>query len=402
MVTVRALLALAVHRNRSIQQLDVGFPIKIIAFFHDTSLFTLNQGRHTVMLLIYVDDIVLVGDSQTLLTEIKDKLNKAFSIKDLGQVSYYLANVLNDKSSITLLNPVTSLNDIDGEPLTEQEASTYRTLVGKLIYLTITRPDLSFATKLLSQFSHRPRTPHKKALLRVLHYIKLCPGQGLYFPMKNSLQMLAYCDSDWAACPITRRSVTGYAIFQDLLTCLFQDLQLQVNQPITILCDNASSRTLASNPVQHARTKHIEIDCHFVRDKIRDGKILSTYIPTKHQAADVLTKGLPKVLHFNFLLNATVLEDRLVLLRVSVPLIVMPLSLVPCFLSSEGQLLEGLRVTFQFNGGCSVDELWSLYGWKCSQESMVLVLIRLFCIVRDPLFGVVSFVVCFSDLVFIR
>ncbi|GJT26797.1 homogeneously-staining region [Tanacetum coccineum] len=328
MVTVRALLALAIHRNQSIQQLDVNN-----AFFHgdlnEEVYMSLPQGYNT-----YLPPGTVCKLRKSLYS--LKQANRKYALDLLQQ-----ANVLNDKPSITPLNPVTSLNDTDGEPLTEQEASTYRTLVGKLIYLTIIRPDLYFAAQLLSQFSHQPRTPHQKALLRVLHYINLCPGQGLYFSMKNSIQMLAYCDSDWIACPITRRS----------LTCLFQDLQLQVNQPITILCDNASSRTLASNPVQHARTKHIEIDCHFVRDKIRDGKILSTYIPTKHQAADVLTKGLPKVLHFNFLLNATVLEDRLVILRVSVPLIVMPLSLVPCFLSSEGQLLEGLR---------------GLTEWKCS------------------------------------
>nr|GEX54001.1 cysteine-rich RLK (receptor-like protein kinase) 8 [Tanacetum cinerariifolium] len=169
----------------------------------------------------FLYDILLVGNCQTLFTEIKSKLNKEFSIKDLGHLNYYLgieflrnssgltmsqrkyaldllqqANVLNDKPFITPLNHAKSLNDTNGGPLFEQEATTYGTLVGKLIYLTITRLDLSFAAKLLSQFSHASRTPHQKALLRVIHYIKLCPGQGLYFLMKNSLQMLACCDSD--------------------------------------------------------------------------------------------------------------------------------------------------------------------------------------------------------------
>ena len=95
---------------------------------------------------------------------------------------------LDDKPSITPLNPVISLNNTDGEPLNDQDASHYRTLVGKLIYLTITRHDLSFAAQLLSQFSKQPRTTHLKALHRVLHYIKLCPGQGLHFSTQNSLQ----------------------------------------------------------------------------------------------------------------------------------------------------------------------------------------------------------------------
>nr|GEY33583.1 retrovirus-related Pol polyprotein from transposon TNT 1-94 [Tanacetum cinerariifolium] len=196
MVTVRALLALAVHRNWSIQQLDVNnsffhgdlneevymslpqgyntssppvtvcklrkslyglkqanrqcftklstflLKLKLKQLYEDTSLFTLNQGRHTVMLLIYVDDILLVGDSQTLLAESRTSSTK-HSVSKIWVMNYALdllqqANVLNDKPFITPLNPITSLNDTDGEPLTEQEASTYRTLVGKLIYLTIT------------------------------------------------------------------------------------------------------------------------------------------------------------------------------------------------------------------------------------------------------------------------
>lgn len=128
------------------------------------------------------------------------------------------ADTLNVKPSITPLNPTVSLNDVDGDPLSEQEASNYKTLVGKLIYLTITRPDLSSVAQLLSQFSKQPRTPHMKDLLRVLHYIKLCRGQGLHFSTQNSLQLVAYCDSDWASCPISRRSVTVYAIF--LGSCL--------------------------------------------------------------------------------------------------------------------------------------------------------------------------------------
>ncbi|GJZ35664.1 putative ribonuclease H-like domain-containing protein [Tanacetum coccineum] len=103
-----------------------------------------------------------------------------------------------------------------------------------------------------------------KALLKVMRYIKLCPCQGLHFPSTTTLSLSTYCDSDWAACPITRRSVTALK--------------------------------LASNPVNHARTKHIEIDYHFVRDKIKDQQILPSYIPTKYQAADVFTKGLPKQL----------------------------------------------------------------------------------------------------------
>ena len=85
------------------------------------------------------------------------------------------------------------------------------------------------------------------------------------------------------------------------LQCLLKDLQVPLTDPVQIFCDNSSTIVLASNPVQHARTKHIELDCHFVRDKARNNQILPTFISTSQQAADILTKGLPKALHYNCL-----------------------------------------------------------------------------------------------------
>ncbi|GKD70140.1 uncharacterized mitochondrial protein-like protein, partial [Tanacetum coccineum] len=129
----------------------------------------------------------------------------------------------------------------------------------------------------LSQFSHNPRTPHFAALHRVLRYIKLCPGQEIYFPASNNLELTTYCDGDWASYQTTRRSSTEaeYRSLADStceiswLKCLLHDFGINIPTPTLVMCDNASTFALANNPVQHARTKHIEIDCHFVRDKIR-------------------------------------------------------------------------------------------------------------------------------------
>ncbi|GJZ90542.1 uncharacterized mitochondrial protein-like protein [Tanacetum coccineum] len=109
------------------------------------------------------------------------------------------------------LDPVSKISMDTGDLL--PDPSYYRTLVGKLLYLTITRPNLAFAAQALSQFLQQPRTLHMKALIKFLRYVKLSTGQGLFFPTQNNLYLIAYYDSDWASCPFIRRSVTGYGIF---------------------------------------------------------------------------------------------------------------------------------------------------------------------------------------------
>ena len=109
------------------------------------------------------------------------------------------AKTLHVKPAATPLDRNVKFNKTDGELLTDP--SSYRTPVGKLLYLTMTRPDLAYAAQSLNQFLHEPRTPQLKALMRVIRYIKLCPGQGLLFPTLNSPILTTYCDSDWPVVP---------------------------------------------------------------------------------------------------------------------------------------------------------------------------------------------------------
>ncbi|GJX96580.1 uncharacterized mitochondrial protein-like protein [Tanacetum coccineum] len=196
-------------------------------------------------------------------------------------------------------NPLTKLNPEDGDLI--EDPSIYRAIVGKLLYLTINRLDISYAAQALSQFSQAPRTTHLKALVKVLRYIKNRPGQGLYFPKDNSLQLKAFCDISRSSTEAEYRALADTNYELTWLKCLHKDLGVHISSPIPIFCDNASAIALASNPVQHARTKHIEIDCHFVRDKIKAGQVLPKFIPTKDQVVDVLTKGLSKAPHYYFL-----------------------------------------------------------------------------------------------------
>ncbi|CAH9117528.1 unnamed protein product [Cuscuta europaea] len=224
----------------------------------------------------------------------------------------------------TPMDPNVKLVSEQGDLLPNKER--YRRLIGKLNYLTITRPDISFAVNVLSQFLDKPCDGHWDAAIRVLRYIKKTPGQGLLFEDRGHRDIVGYCDADWAGCPMDRRSTSGYCILiggnliswkskkQDvvarssaeaeyramaLTSCeilwlkhLLQELKYGSMKPVKLMCDNQAAMHIASNPVYHERTKHIEVDCHFIREKITNGHITTHYVKTTDQLANILTKSL--------------------------------------------------------------------------------------------------------------
>ncbi|KAK2998792.1 hypothetical protein RJ639_023265 [Escallonia herrerae] len=171
-----------------------------------------------------------------------------------------------------------------------------------------------------------PRSQHWDAALRVLRYLKAASGQGLFLPADSLLQIYAFCDSDWASCPLTQRSVTRYFVSignspiswrtkkqltvsrssaeaeyrsMAVTTCeltwlksFFLSLGVHHDRPMSLFCDNQAALHIASNPVFHERTKHIEIDCHYVREQLLAGNISTAHVRTAHQVADIFTKAL--------------------------------------------------------------------------------------------------------------
>ncbi|RDX95269.1 Copia protein, partial [Mucuna pruriens] len=204
-----------------------------------------------------------------------------------------------------------------GEPYYDPER--YRRLVGKLIYLIITRPDISFTVRVASCVDHWA------TVLRILRYIKKTPGQGLLYEDKGDTHISCYCDADWAGSPIDRRSTTSFCISiggnvvswkskkQNTIarssaeaeyramastTCeliwvkqLIQELKFADVQPMKLYRDNQVALHIASNPVFHERTKHIEIDCYFVREKFLTKEIIE-FVNSSNQLADIFTKSL--------------------------------------------------------------------------------------------------------------
>jgi len=321
---------------------------------NDYSLFCKKEGDLVVFLAVYVDDILLTGNNEAEISSLKSFLDCSFKIKDLGLAHYFLGieilytndgllltqrkftyDLLQDfdcsaaHTAVCPLDYTVKLQPDEGEPLADP--SQYRRLIGKLNYLTHTRPDIAFSVQHLSQFLQLPRQPHMQAAFHVLQYLKNEPALGVMLNNSPTFDLLAYCDADWASCTHTRKSVSGFVIFLGntliswkskkqttvslssaeaeyrslrrltaelaWLSRLLTELTLTSVTPIPVRCDNLAAIYIARNPVFHERTKHIELDCHFVRQKLLEGLVSLSFTPTKHQLADICTKPLTGIQH---------------------------------------------------------------------------------------------------------
>jgi len=229
----------------------------------------------------------------------------------------------------SLLDPTIKLRAKEGPPLSDP--TFYRKLIGKLNFLTNTRLDIAFSVQQLSQFMQDPRAPHLQAAYHLLRYLKKDPTLGVHLSMDPDCTVQAFCDSDWASCPDSRRSVSGYLVLlgnspiswkskkQETVSLssaeaeyrslrkvvgeltwlhrLLTELTVPISSPIAVYCDSQSAIYIARNPVFHERTKHIEVDCHFVRNKLQEGLISLHHVSTSDQLADILTKALTGVKH---------------------------------------------------------------------------------------------------------
>ena len=312
-------------------------------------MFTKKDGDHLTIIVAYVDDLLLTGSHLPTIQLVKQALDSAFTIKDLGELKYFLGIEVSRSSDGILLNQRKyvldmlkdtnmefckstafpfpkglKLNHTDGEQLPDPEV--YRRMVGKLLYLNMTRPGISYVVQQLSQFLSDPRVPHMKATMHVLRYLKGTIGYGLFYAHNVDFQLVAYSDADWGNCPTSGRSLTGYCVFlgpsliswktkkqkvvskssaeaeyrsmshttSELvwLEGLLQDLNVFVPQPINLYCDNTAAQHIAENPVLHERTKHIKLDVHYVRENVQTGFIKLHHVSSAQQLADIMTKAL--------------------------------------------------------------------------------------------------------------
>ncbi|KAL3749975.1 hypothetical protein ACJRO7_011017 [Eucalyptus globulus] len=316
---------------------------------NDHSVFYKQSRGGKLFLIVYVDDIIITGDDLVGITELKTYLQQQFQTKDLGKLKYFLGiEVAQSHKGVVLsqrkyvLNLLTETGMLGSKPLDSpmeqgvklvadggeilNNPERYRRLVGKLNYLTVTRPDIALLVSVVRQFLSSPRTSHWDAVIWILRYLKKAPGKGIIYQNHGHIRVEGFSDANWAESLDDRRSTTGYCTLvggnlvswkskkqsvvarfsaeseyramaqvtcelvwiRQLLTKLgFKDLV-----PMTLWCDNKAAVHIASNPVFHERTKHIEVDCHFIREKLQSGVVLPSHIRTSKQLADIFTKSL--------------------------------------------------------------------------------------------------------------
>ena len=315
----------------------------------DSSLFIFRFSSHTAYLLLYVDDIILTASSDSFLQHIISSLNREFSMTDLGPLHHFLGITVSRTSSTLFLSQRQYILDLlsragmndyqpcrtpvdvgtklsaDGEPFSDP--TLYRSSTGALQYATLTRPDISYSVQQACLYMHDPRVPHYSHVKRILRYLKGTIDHGLLLNSSSPTSLTVYSDADWAGCPDTRRSTSSFCVYlgDNLVSwsskrqvtvsrssaeaeyrsvahsvaeaVWLRQLLVELHRPIEratiVYCDNISAVYMASNPVQHRRTKHIEIDIHFVREKVALGEVRVLYVPTTAQFADIFTKGLP-------------------------------------------------------------------------------------------------------------
>ncbi|GJS19386.1 retrovirus-related pol polyprotein from transposon TNT 1-94 [Tanacetum coccineum] len=316
----------------------------------DLMLFTRKTGKHILLLQIYVDDIIFASTDPTACTIFSKEINSKFQMLMMGQMLFFLGLQVSQsprgifinqtkyaleilkKYGMDLTDHVDTLmvdrlkldEDLKGIPV---DQTRFRGMVGSLMYLTTSRPDLVFVVCMCARYQAKPTKKYLEAIKRVFRYLRGTIHIGLWYPKDNAMALTAYADADHAGCQDTRRSTSGSAQFLGeklvswsskkqrstaILTieaeyiamsgCYAQILWMRSKlkdygfefNKIPLYCDNKSVIALCYNNVQHSRSNHIDIRHHFIREQVENKLVELYFVETNYQLADILTKALPR------------------------------------------------------------------------------------------------------------
>lgn len=281
------------------------------------------QPRH-MFLLVYVDDVVITASTTTVIDTLIADLGSAFPMKDLGHLSYFLGVEVDHTHTGLLLSQCKYIHNLllrskmlHAKPISSpmatslklskydspnfEDGTLYCSIVGGLQYLSLMRPNISFAVNKTCQFMHSPKQSHWSAVKRILRYLKGTINFGLLFKPQQTFHIHIYCDANWGDCVDDCRSTDGFftylkshliswsskkhntvarssieAEYKSLASSAVETIRLQtilrelgvsLNKAPTIWCDNVGANYFSLNPIFHFKTKHMDIDFHAIQDR---------------------------------------------------------------------------------------------------------------------------------------
>ncbi|GJR58326.1 putative ribonuclease H-like domain-containing protein, partial [Tanacetum coccineum] len=324
----------------------------------DPTLFIRREGNDLILVQIYVDDIIFAASTPELCDLFAKIMCSKFKMSMMGKISFFLGLQISQSPRGIFINQskyaLESLKKYGYEscdpvdtPMVEKskldedkegkavDPSHYRGMIGTLLYLTASRPDLQFAICMCARYQARPTEKHLNAVKRIFRYLKGTVHRGLWYPKDSSFALTAFADADHAGCQDTRRSTSGSvqllgdrlvswsskrqksaaissteAEYIALSGCCAQVLWMRSQltdygfgfNKIPMYCDNKSAIALCCNNVQHSRSKHIDIRFHFIKEHVENGVIELYFVNTEYQLADIFTKALGRE-RIEFLIN---------------------------------------------------------------------------------------------------
>ncbi|KAK1424407.1 hypothetical protein QVD17_19736 [Tagetes erecta] len=313
----------------------------------DPTLFMKRDNDDLLCVQVYVDDIIFGSTSASMCKEFEEIMKSRFQMSSMGEINFFLGLqvkqsadgiFINQSKFIEKLLKKFKMQDcqtirtpsdvnckIQPDPKGKAVDQTlYRSMIGSLMYLTASRPDIMYAVCVCARYQSDPKESHLVAVKRIFRYLKGKPNLGLWYPYEGNFELYSYSDSDFGGCALDRKSTTGGCQFLGPRLVSWQ-CKKQTNVSVStaeaeyiaasagcsqvlwlqnqlldygfnflktpIYIDNTAAMFITANPVQHSKTKHIEIRYHFLRDNSEKGLIILIKVHTDKQLADLFTKS---------------------------------------------------------------------------------------------------------------
>ncbi|GJV16316.1 retrovirus-related pol polyprotein from transposon TNT 1-94 [Tanacetum coccineum] len=327
----------------------------------DPTLFTRRHGGDILLVQVYVDDIIFGSTNPDFSKRFANLMKNNFEMSMMGELKFFLGLQVHQSprgifisqsqyaiellkkhgldECVSMSTPMATERldaDLQGTP-TDQ--TTYRRMIGGLMYLTASRPDIAFATFVCARYQARPTVKHLKEVKRIFRYLRQSYNMGLWYPKDSGFELIAYSDADHAGCKDDCKSTSGglqflggklvswsskkqdctamstaEAEYVSLSACCAQVIWMRTQlldygykyNRIPMYCDSKSAIAISCNPVQHSKTKHIDIRYHFIKEHVEKGTVEIYFVGTEYQLADLFTKALPKE-RFEYLVHRIVI-----------------------------------------------------------------------------------------------